>query len=102
MPQTTVKIGNCSKITQNKIIVRLEGSNLPKIGSYAQIKRKDRFITIGEVSEAIGSTRSPWIVISPYKDALNKVTENELFFSQEKSSLKIKNKRVKHQYKKRV
>jgi len=102
MNYSPVKIGTCVTKTQGKIIVKLEGPNLPKIGSYAQVKKKGRFITIGEISEAIGSTRSPWIVISPYKEGINKVTQTEEIFSQEKYRSKIKNKKTKHRFKKRV
>ncbi|WP_455464450.1 hypothetical protein [Candidatus Hodarchaeum mangrovi] len=102
MNHSPVKIGTCLNKAQGKIIVQLEGPNLPKIGSYAQIKEKGQFITIGEITEAIGSTRSPWIVISPYKDRLKKVNEMEEIYSQENYRSKIKNKKTKYRYKKRV
>ena len=76
-------IGKCTEKVQGKIIVRLNGINLPKIGSKAFIKKDGKEKTIGEVSEAIGSTQKPWIVISANKSGFNFVELNEEIFTKE-------------------
>ncbi|MFX0151819.1 MAG: hypothetical protein ACFFAJ_13610, partial [Candidatus Hodarchaeota archaeon] len=65
MSHIVTRIGKCSIKVQGKILVQLEGKNLPKIGSEALIKRNNQFKVIGAVTEAIGSTQNPWIVVSP-------------------------------------
>lgn len=90
LPQAPAKIGKCSIKTQGKILVQLEDEKLPKIRSFAKIKRKDRFIKIGEVIEVIGSTRKPWIVISAPQNTFNLVQLEENIFTEERSQRKRK------------
>ena len=80
--QAPTRIGNCSIKVQGKILVKLEG-NLPKIGSYAKIKRDNHFKVVGEVIEAIGSTRNPWIVISAKKDLFDVIQPKEDIFAED-------------------
>jgi rRNA processing protein Gar1 len=82
------RIGKCSVKAQGKILVNLDGINLPKIGSKAFIYKNGKHKPIGEVMEAIGSTQNPWVVISAHKSAFNIVQENEDIFTQESSSTK--------------
>lgn len=78
--QAPTRIGKCSIKVQGKILVKLEG-NLPKIGALAKIKKDNHFKVIGEVTEAIGSTRNPWIVISVKKNLFNSVQPKEDIFT---------------------
>lgn len=80
MSQTPTRIGKCSIKVQGKILVKLEG-NLPKIGAQAKIKRDRHFEVIGEVIEAIGSTRNPWIVISAKKSLFSAVQPKDDIFT---------------------
>ena len=83
-----VRIGKCAVKAQGKILVHLNGINLPKIGARALIKAdgKDRYI--GEVSEAIGSTQSPWIVITAKKSTFDRVKVDEVIYTQDVLKLK--------------
>jgi rRNA processing protein Gar1 len=90
MSHVAIIIGKCSIKVQGKILVQLEGKNLPKIGSEALIKQNNQFKVIGAITEAIGSTQNPWIVISPKKDELKVVQLNEVLYSCDHSK---KNKR---------
>ena len=90
LPQAPVKIGKCSIKTQGKILVQLEDEKLPKIRSLAKVKRKDRFVKIGEVIEVIGSTRKPWIVISASQNTFNLVQLEENIFTEDISHKKRK------------
>ena len=76
-------IGKCAEKVQGKIIVNLIGVNLPKIGSKAFIKKHGKEKTIGEVTEAIGSTQKPWIVITANKSGFDLVELNEEIFTKE-------------------
>ncbi len=75
-----IRIGICTIKTQNKFLVQLEGNNLPQIGSYACVARNGQYIKVGRVTEAIGLTRSPWIVISAQKNKFEDVQINENLF----------------------
>ncbi|MHA1214607.1 MAG: H/ACA ribonucleoprotein complex subunit GAR1 [Candidatus Hodarchaeales archaeon] len=102
MPQIPSAIGRYSLSSQGKIIVRLEGKNLPKIGSQAQVKRHGRYQTIGRIVEAIGSTRAPWIVIVPKKKKMTEIGEGEMIFaSNEPPKQNKRKKKKKYKYKKR-
>jgi rRNA processing protein Gar1 len=92
MSRATTIIGKCSIKVQGKILVQLEGHNLPKIGSRALIKRNDQFKVIGAVTEAIGSTRNPWIVILPKKDEFETIQLDEVLYSGDHSKKKRKKK----------
>lgn len=81
--QTPMRIGNSTIKAQRKLIVQLEGKKLPKIGSRAKIKRKDRFMDIGEVVEVIGTTKKPWIVILAKKEKLKTLKDGESIFTEE-------------------
>jgi rRNA processing protein Gar1 len=85
-----IKIGKCSIKTQGKILVQLEADKLPKIKSLAKVKRKGHFKKIGEVTEVIGSTRKPWIVISASQNSFNLVHLDENIFTEERSQRKKK------------
>jgi rRNA processing protein Gar1 len=74
------RIGKCSIKIQGKIIVKLEGANIPKIGSRAMIKKNGDFKFIGEITEAIGSTRDPWLVISTKKREFKIVNYGEVVY----------------------
>ena len=78
-----MRIGKCSVKTQGKIIVQLNGINLPKIGSRAFVSRNSKQKPIGEVIEAIGSTQNPWVVISAKKSMFQEVQINEEIFTHE-------------------
>jgi rRNA processing protein Gar1 len=69
--------------TQGKILIQLNGINLPRIGSKAFVKRDGKHKIIGEVGEAIGSTQNPWIVISANKVMFQEVQINEAIFAQQ-------------------
>ncbi|MFX0051155.1 MAG: hypothetical protein ACFE8U_07675 [Candidatus Hermodarchaeota archaeon] len=90
MSHIVTRIGKCSIKVQGKILVQLEGKNLPKIGSEALIKQNNQFKVIGAVTEAIGSTQNPWIVVSPKNDELKVVKLDEVLYSCDHSK---KNKR---------
>jgi rRNA processing protein Gar1 len=91
---SVMHIGKCTKKVQGKLIVLLNGINLPKIGSKAFVKKDGKEIIIGEVSEAIGSTQKPWIVISTNKKGFGYVELNEEIFTKEiPQSRKFKKKR---------
>ncbi|UCE15111.1 MAG: hypothetical protein JSV04_07995 [Candidatus Heimdallarchaeota archaeon] len=83
MLQKHTEIGKCSIIVQGKILVNLEGKNLPKIGTYAKIRREGKFKEIGEVVEVIGSTRNPWIVISARKGSLRTIQHEETVYTED-------------------
>ena len=103
LPQAPTKIGKCSIKTQGKILVQLEDEKLPKIRSLAKVKRKDRFVKIGEVIEVIGSTRKPWIVISASQNTFNLVQLEENIFTEERSLRKKgkEKKKIRRQKRKR-
>ena len=98
-------IGKCSVKTQGKILIQLNGINLPRIGSKAFIKKDGKNKIIGEVIEAIGSTQNPWVVISANKLMFQEVQINEEIFAQQtlktKKSQKIKRRR-KHSKKQKI
>ena len=100
-----VLIGKCSVKTQGKILIQLDGINLPKIGSKAFIKKNGKHKIIGEVIEAIGSTQSPWIVISANKLIIQEVQINEEIYAQQipktKKGQKAKRRR-KHSKKQKI
>ncbi|MHA2474567.1 MAG: hypothetical protein ACXAES_15200 [Promethearchaeota archaeon] len=83
-----IRIGKCAVKTQGKLLVHLSGINLPKIGARALIKKNGNEKYIGEVSEAIGSTQSPWIVISTKKAQFDKVAVNDVIYIQDVLKLK--------------
>jgi len=83
-----IQIGKCAVKTQGKLMVHLSGINLPKIGARALIKKDGKERYIGEVSEAIGSTQSPWIVISAKKSVFDRVEVNEVIYTQDVLKLK--------------
>jgi rRNA processing protein Gar1 len=83
-----IRIGKCAVKTQGKLLVHLNGINLPKIGARALIKKDGKEKYIGEVSEAIGSTQSPWIVISAKKTPFEKVAVNDVIYTQDVLKLK--------------
>ncbi|MHA1972232.1 MAG: hypothetical protein ACTSW1_04520 [Candidatus Hodarchaeales archaeon] len=102
MSVTPSPIGSNSISSQGKIIVRLEGRNLPKIGANAQIKRHGKYQTIGRIVEAIASTRSPWIVIVLKKGKSSLVKEGEMIFASNEPSRRNKKKKKKnYKYRKR-
>jgi len=92
-----VLIGKCSVKTQGKILIQLDGINLPRIGSKASIKKDGKHKIIGEVIEAIGSTQSPWVVISVNKLIFQEIQINEEIFAQQipktKKGQKVKRRR---------
>ena len=83
-----IRIGKCAVKTQGKFLVHLSGINLPKIGARALIKKDGKDKYIGEVSEAIGSTQNPWIVISAKKSAFDRVSINDIIYTQDVLKLK--------------
>ncbi|MHA1206278.1 MAG: hypothetical protein ACTSSO_01780 [Candidatus Hodarchaeales archaeon] len=83
-----IRIGKCAVKTQGKFLVHLSGINLPKIGSRALIKKDGKEKYVGEVSEAIGSTQNPWIVISAKKASFDRMELNEVIYSQDVLKLK--------------
>ncbi len=85
---TPIRIGKCAVKTQGKLLVHLSGINLPKIGARALIKKDGKEKYIGEVSEAIGSTQNPWIVISAKKAPFERVAVNDVIYTQDVLKLK--------------
>ena len=88
MANSPVKLGKCAVKTQGKYLVHLKGLNLPKIGARALIIKDGKEKYVGEVSEAIGSTQSPWIVISAKKTPFDKVAVNDVIYTQDVLRLK--------------
>ncbi len=84
MSPSSMKIGKCTIKTQGKVLVQLKGINLPKIGSKAFVSKDGKSKPLGEVVEAIGSTQSPWIVISANKKAFQHVQIDDEIFTQDK------------------
>ena len=95
MPQSPSKLGKSKFTTKNKIVVKLAGEKLPKIGSRAKIQKKGSFIDIGEVIEIIGLTKSPWAVIRVEKKQFDILKEGEIIFTGEKPHREKGKKRVK-------
>ena len=98
-------IGKCSVKTQGKILIQLDGINLPRIGSKAFIKKDGKHKIIGEVIEAIGSTQGPWIVISVNKVSFQEIQINEEIFAQQIPKTKKVQKpkrRTKHSKKQKI
>ena len=85
MPKSPLELGKSKFATQNKVVVKLAGEKLPKIGSPAKIQKKGSFIDIGEVIEIIGLTKSPWAVIRVKKNQFDILKEGEIIFTGEKS-----------------
>lgn len=85
MSQSPLKLGKSKFAAQNKVVVKLAGEKLPKIGSLAKIQKKGSFIDIGEVIEIIGLTKSPWAVIRVKKNQFDILKEGEIIFTEEKS-----------------
>jgi len=85
---TPIRIGKCAVKTQGKFLVHLSGINLPKFGSRALIKKDGKEKYVGEVSEAIGLTQNPWIVISAKKAAFDRMVVNEVIYTQDVLKLK--------------
>ena len=77
MTPSSMRIGKCTVKTQGKVLVQLKGINLPKIGSKAYVDIEGKSKSLGDVVEAIGSTQSPWIVISASKAAYERVQIND-------------------------
>lgn len=100
--QTPISIGKCSIKVQGKILVKLAGKNLPKIGARAKIKRNGQYKVIGEVIEVIGSTRNPWIVILPLKSSFKTVQHEENIFTEDRSQWEKGKKRKKVRKQKRI
>ena len=88
MANSPIRIGKCAVKTQGKFLVHLSGINLPKIGARALTKKDGKEKYIGEVSEAIGSTKNPWIVISAKKSVFDKVAVNDIIYAQDVLKLK--------------
>ena len=88
MTPSTMKIGKCTIKTQGKILVQLNGINLPKMGSKAFVLREGKSRPFGEVVEAIGSTQNPWIVVAANKKGYEDIQLNELIYTQEKMKRK--------------
>ena len=88
MANTPIRIGKCAVKTQGKFLVHLSGINLPKMGARALIKKDGKERYIGEVSEAIGSTQNPWIVISAKKSWFDRVAVNDIIYTQDVLRLK--------------
>jgi rRNA processing protein Gar1 len=101
LSQAPIKIGKCVIKIQGKIIVQLEGNKLPKIRSLAKVKRNGKFKKIGEVTEVIGTTRKPWIVISASQNLFNMVQLEENVFTEERSQRKKGNEKKKARKQKR-
>lgn len=95
--QKYIEIGKCSIIVQGKVLVKLEGKNLPKIGTFAKVKRKGKFVKIGEVIEVIGSTRNPWIVILAKRSSFETIQHEETIFTENLPKQEKKKKRKKSQ-----
>ncbi|MHA2154585.1 MAG: hypothetical protein ACXABU_04545 [Candidatus Hodarchaeales archaeon] len=84
MSPSSMRIGKCTVKAQGKVLVQLKGINLPKIGSKAFVSYEGKSKPLGEVVEAIGSTQSPWIVISANKHAYQTIQINDEIYTQEK------------------
>ena len=93
------KIGKCTSKSQGKIIVKLEGTNLPKIGSRAYIMIESNYKQIGFVLEIIGITKSPWVVISAKKGSIDLVNQDDDVFVSDKPV--VQHKKKKRKFKKR-
>jgi rRNA processing protein Gar1 len=85
---SSIRIGKCEVKVQGKLLVHLSGINLPKIGARALIKKDGKEKYIGEVSEAIGSTQNPWIVISAKKATFDRVEIDEVIYTRDVLKLK--------------
>lgn len=79
-----MKLGIVESETQGNIIVKLEGLNIPKMGSIAQVKINGNFESFGRIVEAIGSTREPWIVIKRKKGNRTKINKDSIIYSYSK------------------
>jgi rRNA processing protein Gar1 len=96
------RLGKCTAKTQGKIIVKLEGKNIPKLGSPSYINVDGKFKSIGEVVEAIGSTQKPWLIISPDKGKTDVVEVDEILFIKENpEKRKIRREKKRRKLKKR-
>ena len=84
MAPSSMRIGKCTVKAQGKVLVQLKGINLPKIGSKAFVSKEGKSRPLGEVVEAIGSTMSPWIVISANKNAYHHIQIDDEIYTQDK------------------
>ncbi len=56
------RLGTALHVVQNKLIVRRDGADLPKIGSVVVDRKSSK---IGKVSDIFGPLKRPYIIIRP-------------------------------------
>ena len=79
-----MKLGKMSTEVQGNILVKLEGINIPKMGSKAQIRINENYESFGKIVEAIGSTKEPWIVIKRGRGNKTRIKQNSIIYSYSK------------------